>query len=115
MMLHLVLFKPRPDLDPAERRHFNDVLEAALGSIPSIRRYRLGRRTTHGAAYEAMTTIDFEYLCLLEFDDLAGLRGYLDHPSHAELGSLFYSCSEAALAYDYDIAGSVADLVSAQH
>ena len=47
--------------------------------------------------------IDFAFIGLLEFDDLAGLQAYLDHPAHAELGTLFYTSNAAALAYDYDM------------
>ena len=51
--------------------------------------------------YEAMMTEDYEFLCVIEFDDEEGLRTYLDHPAHAELGRLFYVSSEAALVYDF--------------
>ena len=103
MILHLVLFTPRPDLTPTDRDRFARALATALGTIPAIRRYQLGRRVRHGAAYEALTSVDFEFVGLLEFDDEAGLRAYLAHPAHEELGTLFYTFSQAALAYDYEI------------
>jgi hypothetical protein len=99
----VVLFQPRPDLSPADRARFYAALSTALGSIPSIRRARLGRRVRHGAAYEAMMPADLEFIGVFEFDDLAGLQAYLDHPAHAELGALFSSANAAALAYDYDV------------
>ena len=46
---------------------------------------------------------DFEYLLVLDFDDLAGLTAYLRNPAHAQLGELFASAS-ASLAYDYEVA-----------
>jgi stress responsive alpha/beta barrel protein len=103
MIVHLVLYQPRPDLSADDRQRFNAALTNALASIPTIRRARVGRRVRHGAAYEGVMPADFEYVGLLEFDDLAGLRSYLEHPAHAELGTLFYTCNAAALAYDYDI------------
>ena len=103
MIVHLVLYQPRPDLRPDDRHRFNAALTNALASIPTIRRARVGRRVRHGAAYEGVMPADFEYIGLLEFEDLAGLRSYLEHPAHAELGTLFYTCNAAALAYDYDI------------
>ena len=46
---------------------------------------------------------DFSFVSVLEFDDLAGLQAYLNHPAHAELGTLFYTSNAAALAYDFDL------------
>jgi stress responsive alpha/beta barrel protein len=106
MIVHMVLYQPRPDLSSDDRQRFNAALTNALASIPTIRRARVGRRVRHGAAYEGVMPTDFEYVGLLEFDDLAGLRSYLDHPAHAELGTLFYTCNAAALAYDYDVPGT---------
>jgi hypothetical protein len=104
MIVHLVLFTPRPDLSAADRERFVRALETALGSIPGIRRYRLGRRLRHGAPYEAQMAVDFEFVGMFEFQDEAALRAYLAHPAHDELGALFHTASSAALAYDYVIA-----------
>jgi hypothetical protein len=40
---------------------------------------------------------------VIEFDDLAGLQSYLDHPKHEKLGALFYQLLDAGLVYDYDM------------
>ena len=101
MTLHVVLFTPRPDLTDAERRTFGEALDLALTSIPSVRSYRVGHRVRTGAAYDALPG-DYEYCAVIEFDDLAGLQGYLEHPAHAGLGRLFYTTSGAALAADYE-------------
>jgi hypothetical protein len=103
VIAHVVLFQPRPDLSRVDRARFYAALSTAIESIPSIRRVRLGRRVRHGAAYEATMPADFEFIGVLEFDDLAGLQAYLDHPAHAELGALFHASNAAALAYDYDV------------
>ena len=47
--------------------------------------------------------VDFEYAALVEFDDVAGLRAYLAHPSHAAVGRHFSASSAVALAYDYEL------------
>ena len=103
MIAHVVLYQPRPDLGAADRSRFHGALANALRAIPSIRRARVGSRVRHGAAYEKVMPADFEFIAVLEFDDFPGLQTYLDHPAHAELGSLFYTASAAALAYDYDV------------
>ncbi len=101
MTLHVVLFTPRPDITDTERHTFGEALELALTSIPSVRSYRVGHRLRTGAAYDALPG-DFEFCAVIEFDDLAGLRGYLEHPAHAKLGRLFYTTSGNAFAADYE-------------
>ena len=38
---------------------------------------------------------DFPFAAVIEFDDLAGLQAYLRHPTHEQLGELFYKLQEA--------------------
>ena len=45
---------------------------------------------------------DYPFAAVVEFDDLAGLEAYLNHPQHERLGELFYQLLEAALVYDYE-------------
>jgi hypothetical protein len=103
MIAHVVLYQPRPGLSAADSARFRAALVAALRDIPSIRRARVGSRVRHGAAYEALMATDYEFVGIFEFDHLEGLQAYLDHPAHAELGTLFYTMNAAALAYDYDV------------
>ena len=100
-MLHVVLFTPRADVTDAEREAFGQSLDHALTSIPSVRRFRVGRRVRTGAGYDALQG-DFEFCAVVEFDDRAGLQGYQQHPAHAELGRLFYVTSGTAFAGDFD-------------
>jgi hypothetical protein len=103
MFFHLVLFTPRPELSMAERAELVETLEDALRRIPSIRRFSLGRRVKHGAGYEALMTAELDYAAVLEFDDLAGLQAYLEHPAHAALGRRFMQSLRASAIYDYQI------------
>ena len=104
MIAHVVLFTPRPDLSPAARRDLLEALVAASGDIPSIRRFRVGRRTKHGLpGYEQMMRDDYEFAAIVEFDNSAGLKAYLAHPSHAEIGRHFTVSAIRSLAYDYEI------------
>lgn len=107
MVAHVVLYRLRADVTPGERAQFNTALVNAFSSIPEIRRYRVGRRLQVGAAYETTMSSPFEYFGLLEFDDMAGLQAYLAHPSHVELGRLFWSCSERTLVIDYELAADL--------
>jgi hypothetical protein len=110
VVFHVVLFRPRPAISDAERQQMLDALHAAATQIPTVRRFHIGRRTSHGAAYEGLMREDFPYAAVVEFDDLAGLQAYLRHPHHERLGMLFYQLQESALAYDYEI--SAGDSIS---
>lgn len=105
MILHLVLFTPRPSLEAAAQHRFAEALERALTTIPSVVSYRVGRRIRFGAAYEAVSA-KFEYCGVIEFADRHGLDLYLTHPAHAELGQLFYETSGEAFAGDFEAVAS---------
>jgi hypothetical protein len=78
-------------------------LSAVLRDIPSIRRARVGRRVLTGRPYEQLMRADFSHAAVLEFDDVEGLRGYLDHPAHADLATRFFEAFEEALIYDFEL------------
>lgn len=103
MVVHIVLFRPKSGISEADRAAMFDALKTAARGIGTVRRFHIGNRMTHGAAYESLMTQDFPYAAIIEFEDLAGLQTYLRHPQHEELGQLFYRLQEAALAYDYDV------------
>ncbi|MBA3950237.1 MAG: Dabb family protein [Acidobacteria bacterium] len=103
MIAHVVLFRPKADLADTDRARIVDALRDAHARIPQIRRFLVGTRTLTGKAYDAMSR-DFPFLVMLEFDGPADLDGYLAHPAHDALSLSFHSASEAAEAYDYEIA-----------
>jgi hypothetical protein len=103
MISHIVLFRPRPDLTADARDAIVAAFESALRDIPSIRGARVGRRILHGRPYEALMKDDFPYAAVIEFDDIAGLTAYLEHPSHEQLATRFFMALEQALIYDFDL------------
>jgi hypothetical protein len=103
MIAHIVLFKPRGDVTDDDRRLFVDAIVRARREIPGIRRFHLGRRVLREASYAQAMPQDFAYAAVIEFDDLAALQAYLQHPAHDPMGSLFWKVSEATLVYDYEM------------
>jgi hypothetical protein len=103
VIAHVVLFRPRPTLSETERADFVAALDAALAGIPQIKRTTIGRRVVLGRQYDAMNAVEFPYVAILEFESKDDLVAYLDHPAHARLGLQFYTASEAAVAYDFDV------------
>ena len=58
---------------------------------------------THGRPYEQAMRVNYEFAALLEFDDLAGLRAYLDHPAHETLAKRFFEAIDESLIYDFEL------------
>ena len=84
------------------RQQVFDDLRASAATIASARRFRIGRRIRHGLpGYEQAMADDYAFALVIEFDDLSGLKAYLQHPSHETLGHHFRQSALRALAYDY--------------
>jgi hypothetical protein len=106
MIVHVILFQPRPDLTRAQREAVLSALSAAAREAPTVRGCRIGRRVKHGLpGYEQAMPQDFEYAAVIEFDSLDDLRAYLQHPAHQAIGQHFSTAAAAALAYDYEMVG----------
>ena len=102
MIAHIILFEPRPDLPDRARGEILRAFTTAAAAAPSVRSVRIGRRVRHGLpGYEQGAQPDYEYAAILEFDDVEGLKQYLQHPAHAAAGKHFTASSASALAYDY--------------
>jgi hypothetical protein len=105
MIVHVVLFSPKPDLSAADRTAALDALQSVSKNIPAIKRLRIGRRMKHALpGYEQMMRDDYEYAVFIEFDDVEGLKAYLQHPAHRAAGHHFSASASKALAYDYEVA-----------
>ena len=105
MVAHIVLLKPRPDLTASDRERFVAAFERAVRTVPEVRGVRVGARIRHGAGYEDAMPDAADFLGVLDFDDLEGLKCYLAHPAHEELGTLFGQSLSAALVFDYEVGG----------
>jgi hypothetical protein len=103
MFLHIVLFRPKPGISESDRQAMLDALHVASTEIPSVKRFQIGVRITHGGAYETLMPEDYPYAATVEFEDVEGLKRYLEHPKHAEVGKLFYELLDRGLVYDYDM------------
>ena len=109
MVSHLVVLQPRPNLTLPERRDFLEAFQRAVNEIRAVRGVRIGRRVRHGAGYEQQMPDAADFVAILDFDDVEGLRTYLAHPAHQRLGRLFGEVLSSALIYDFEIAAGVAE------
>jgi hypothetical protein len=104
MIAHAVLFQPGPSVGPETKAAILESLARAIRQCPTVRACRIGRRIRHGLpGYERQMREDYQYLLILEFDNIEGLRAYLEHPSHRTIGGFFTSAAAASLAYDYEM------------
>ncbi len=114
MIAHVILFSPKPDLSETDRRALLDALTAAAEEIPSIARFRVGKRVKHWMpGYEQLMRDDYEFAAIVEFETIDALKVYLAHPSHAAIGHHFTASAVKALAYDYTLvdAGAAGQLL----
>jgi acetyl-CoA carboxylase alpha subunit len=107
-----VLFRPKVDLSDGDRAELEQAFLDAHREIGSISRARIGHRITVGRPYERLMTVDYTHAAILEFDDLAGLRAYLEHPTHARLAARFFATFETALMYDFELESADAEPVA---
>lgn len=103
MVFHIVLFRPKSGISDASREAMFNALSAAATHIPSVRRFHIGNRIRHGRPYEDLMEENYPFAAVIEFEDVAGLKAYLSHAQHDELGALFYQLLDAGLIYDYEM------------
>ena len=105
MIAHVVLLQPRPDLTESQRAGALETIRQSAAHLPDVR-IRLGTRVKHGLpGYEQLMRQDFEFALIVEVEDMDALKRYLQAPAHEAIGTLFYTHTAAALAYDYAFDG----------
>ena len=116
MLTHVVLFRPKPGITPADTDALVAAIERAAREIPAVRRFEVGRRTANAPAYLAGAPPDFPYVAMVWVDDRAALDTYLAHPAHQALGAAFNAALGAALVFDFDTepveAGGARELIT---
>jgi len=103
MIAHVVLFEPKSSSAMTERDAFLDVIRVAVSEIETVRRSFVGLKRKVGAAYEqTIGDLAYSYVFVVEFDDVAGLKVYLEHPLHLKVGQLFWQHCERTMILDVD-------------
>ena len=109
MLTHVVLFRPKPGLTPADADALIAAIERAARDIPAVRRFEVGRRTASPPVYAAGAPPDFPFVAMVWVDDRAALDAYLAHPVHQALGAAFNAALGAALVFDFDCEAAEGD------
>jgi hypothetical protein len=103
VIAHVVLFQPRPSLSALERQALADTFSETVRAIPSVSRARFGPRVLHGAGYEAGTDAGVTHAAVIEFDNVPGLRAYLEHALHERLAARFFAAADRVIVYDFEL------------
>ena len=104
MVLHVVLYRPKPDVTPDTLASLADLIASTAAAISDVRSFRVGMRLADGPPYLGGAFPDFPFMAVVEFDNREGLLRYLQHPAHEALGRAFNTTAAAALVYDYVVA-----------
>lgn len=103
MILHLVLYEPKPGLSEVEIAGFKSALGHASTVIPSIRHVRTGRTVDLGIGYEHRSSgKSFGYVAVFEFESVDGLKAYMAHPAHAALAEQFWKHCDRTMILDVE-------------
>jgi hypothetical protein len=96
MILHIVSFKYRPDVDAAARQDHRDQLSALAGaSIEGVLDLKVGEDIVRSAR-------SFDTGLVVSFRDRASLDAYATHRSHVPVAKLGRDLSETIVAVDFE-------------
>lgn len=101
MILHLVLYKPKPHITHDQLKSFALELQTLFRAVPAIKRVVVGKRTEVDAGYQrSLGDTTYSHVAGLEFEDEAGLIEYLVHPGHRVVGKLFWELCESTSVFE---------------
>lgn len=101
VILHVVLYRPRPQVTHDQLQSFALELQRLFQAVPAIRRAVVGKRTDFDAGYQrSLGDTTYNYLAVLEFENEAGLIEYLTHPGHRLIGKLFWELCESTTVFE---------------
>ena len=100
MIRHIVMWKFRDFANGSSGaenvRKIKAMLEALPAKIPQIRSLEVGLGLS-------MTPNDFDAVLTAEFDSLADLETYTNHPEHVKVSSFVKEVREARAVVDYEV------------
>lgn len=94
MVVHIVLFRLRPDVTPTQRETFITQLRGLLGHIPEL-------RSMDVAEDEVGSERSATFGLYSTFDDMDGLRRYQQHPDHQAVAAPIVAACEWVKSWDY--------------
>ena len=96
VLRHVVMYKFKPELTAAQVQEVVDAFKGLPGKIPTIVEFEAGTNVSEEGKSEGFT-----HLFVVTFRDKAGLKGYLDHPAHADYVKVVKDRREKVIVFDY--------------
>jgi Stress responsive A/B Barrel Domain len=104
MIAHIVLFNPKRGLSADDIRLFACSIQAASANIQSVQRAMIGPSRQVGATYEdILGHKSYRFAAVMEFASIQGLKDYLVHPLHVDLGRMFWDFCESTVISDVEL------------
>lgn len=94
MLIHIVCWKYRSDIDSNSRSEHRANLKALTDSIPEILSFQVGADVLH-------LDRSFDTGLVAAFADRAALDVYTDHPDHQTVAAFGKSISERVVSVDF--------------
>jgi hypothetical protein len=100
MIHHIVLFRFAAHATDDQMRAAGDALRAMRGRIPEVRDVSFGPNLAPESAGE------YSHVLVVDCDDMAAVKRYLEHPLHVETVATWVAPIRAVrLAVDVEVAG----------
>ena len=96
VLKHLVMYKFRDDVKPADVQQVIDTFAVLPKKIDSIIGFEHGANVSEEGKSDGLT-----YCFVVTFRDKAGLERYLKHPAHAEYVKVVAPRREKVVVFDY--------------
>jgi quinol monooxygenase YgiN len=95
MLVHVVLFKFKPETTADQAARLEAGLKGLPALIPEIREFRVGADIVRSERSHDLALVS-------AFDDLAAMQRYQVHPAHQEVVSLVKAFCAGVVAVDFN-------------
>jgi hypothetical protein len=95
MLIHVVLFKFKPDTTAAQAAQLEARLKGLPALIAEIREFRVGTDVVRSER-------SYDLALVSGFDDLAAMQRYQVHPAHQEVVALVKTLCGGVVAVDFN-------------
>jgi len=94
VLIHIVCWKYRDDVDKTSREHHRKRLASLEGLVPGMRRLDVGEDVLH-------LDRSFDTALVAEFDDMRSLDDYTVHPGHQVVVAIGREIADKVMSVDY--------------
>jgi Stress responsive A/B Barrel Domain len=93
---HVVMFKLKPGVSPAQRDEWLEMSRRLHGEIDLVRSFSIG-------ADLLRLPRSYDVAVVADFDNLDDVRAYADHPTHLTTVELSRELSEHIVSVDFEV------------